>query len=156
MDHPMLHEQYLPKYHIENHFIYTFERFFTTLYRCKCTKQTFQAKSLYISCAVRRLQQSKTQLIMFLQPILSSKKLEKLEKKYSSYKKRYYATLQCILTLHCFFLIYFFLAHDNVEKLPSKTAHNQYPFFFITANQPKTSPNLNLCSIEIAHRISYL
>ena len=33
-----LHEQYLPKYHIENHFIYTFERFFTTLYRCKCTK----------------------------------------------------------------------------------------------------------------------
>ena len=50
----------------------------------------------------------------------------------------------------------FFLAHDNVEKLPSKVAHNQLHFFFITANRPKTSPNLNFCFIKFAHRTTYV
>ena len=38
-----------------------------------------------------------------------------------------------------------------MKKTPSKVAHNR-PIFFSTANQPKTSPNLNFCSIKNAHR----
>ena len=41
-----------------------------------------------------------------------------------------------------------------MKKLPSKVAHNQ-PHFFSIANQPKTSPILNFCSIKIAHRVTY-
>ena len=44
------------------------------------------------------------------------------------------------------FLIYF--AHENMKKLASKVAHNQPTFFFSNANQPKSSPNLNCCSIK--------
>ena len=46
-----------------------------------------------------------------------------------------------------------FFAHENMKKTPSKVAHN-WPkiYFFSIANHPKTGPNLNFCSIKIAHR----
>jgi hypothetical protein len=47
-------------------------------------------------------------------------------------------------------------AHENIKKLPSKVAHNQPNFFISTANRPKTSPNLNFCSIKNAHRATYV
>ena len=40
-----------------------------------------------------------------------------------------------------------------MKKSPSKVAHNwPIPFFFSTANCPKSSPNLNSCSITISNR----
>ena len=46
-----------------------------------------------------------------------------------------------------------FFAPENMKKTPSKVAHNRpRPFFFSTANRPKSSPNLNSCSIKISHR----
>ena len=41
------------------------------------------------------------------------------------------------------------------KKLPSKVDHNRPNFFFNTANQPKTSPNLNFCFIKNAHSGTY-
>ena len=42
-------------------------------------------------------------------------------------------------------------------KLSSKVAYNRPIFFlFSTANLPKTSPNLNICSIKIAHPATYM
>ena len=38
----------------------------------------------------------------------------------------------------------------NMKKPPSKVAHNRPQFFFSTANRPKTSPNLDFCSIKTA------
>jgi hypothetical protein len=39
-----------------------------------------------------------------------------------------------------------------MKKPPSKHAHNRLrPLFFSTANRPKSSPNLNSCSIKISH-----
>ena len=44
-----------------------------------------------------------------------------------------------------------------MKKPPSKVAHN-WPkiYFFSIANRPKTSPNLNFCSIKIARLIKTL
>ena len=49
-----------------------------------------------------------------------------------------------------------FFAPENMKKLLSKVAHNHPNFFFSIANRPKTSPNLNFCSIKIAHRVTYV
>ena len=42
--------------------------------------------------------------------------------------------------------------HENTKNTPSKVAHNQHSI----ANRPKTSPNLNFCSIKITHRMTYV
>ena len=47
------------------------------------------------------------------------------------------------------------IAHENIKNTPSKVAHNQ-PNFFSIANRPKTSRNINFCSIKIAHRATCL
>ena len=39
-----------------------------------------------------------------------------------------------------------------MKKRSTKVAHNRPKFFFSTAIRLKTSPNLNFCSIKIAHR----
>ena len=51
--------------------------------------------------------------------------------------------------------VLFCFARDNMKKTLSKVAHNQPNFFFSTANRPKKSPNLNFCSMKIAHRATY-
>ena len=48
------------------------------------------------------------------------------------------------------------IAPKNMKKPTSKVAHNWPQFFFSIANQPNTSPNLNFCSIQIAHRATYV
>ena len=42
-------------------------------------------------------------------------------------------------------------AYENMKKPPSEVAHNLPKFCFSTANQTKTSPNYNFCSLKIAH-----
>ena len=49
-----------------------------------------------------------------------------------------------------------YFAHENMKKTLSKVAHNWPNFFFSIANRPKTSPNLNFCSIKIDHRVTYV
>jgi hypothetical protein len=38
---------------------------------------------------------------------------------------------------------YYFFAHENIEKLPSKFAHNWPHFFSLLAKLPKLSKNRN-------------
>ena len=42
-----------------------------------------------------------------------------------------------------------------MKKLHSKVAQNRPNFFFSIADRPRTSPNLNFCSMKIAHRETY-
>ena len=51
---------------------------------------------------------------------------------------------------YLFFSIFFYLAHEKLKKSP----HNWPKFFFSV--QPKSSPNLNSCSIKIARRGNYV
>ena len=45
-----------------------------------------------------------------------------------------------------------FFAPEKMKKTPLKVAYNRpRPFFLSTVNQPKSSPNLNSCSIKIFH-----
>ena len=49
------------------------------------------------------------------------------------------------------------LAHENSKKHPQKLLIIGPNVCFIrTANQPKTSQDLKLCSIKIAHRATYM
>jgi hypothetical protein len=43
-------------------------------------------------------------------------------------------------------IFFFFFANENMKKLPLEVAHNR----------PKTSPNLNFCSIKIVYRMTYV
>ena len=43
------------------------------------------------------------------------------------------------------------IAHENIKKQPSKVAHNRPQFFFQYCQLLKSSPNLDFCSIKIAH-----
>ena len=63
-----------------------------------------------------------------------------------------------VRTLHYwFFLKEVFLGHENIKKnCPQKLLIIRPNFFVSIANQPKTSLNLNFCSIEIAHRMTYV
>ena len=45
-----------------------------------------------------------------------------------------------------------FLPMKTWNTTASKVAHNRPNFFFSNANWPKSSPNLNSCSIKISHR----
>ena len=58
----------------------------------------------------------------------------------------------------CNFLVgtlqYFFLKLK--KKTPSKAAHNLPIFFSVMLNRLKTSPTLNVCSIKIAYRVTYV
>ena len=45
---------------------------------------------------------------------------------------------------------------ENFKKLPSKIAHNRPNSFYSIVKRPKTSPNLNFCSIKIAHVATYV
>ena len=47
-------------------------------------------------------------------------------------------------------------AYENMKKPPSKVAHYRPQFFLIIANRPKTSPNLNFCTIKIVPRLTYV
>ena len=50
-----------------------------------------------------------------------------------------------------------FFAHENIKKLPSKVAYfTVQSEIFSAANWPKTSPNLKLYSIKMAHRGTYM
>ena len=58
-----------------------------------------------------------------------------------------------------FLNIYFlnFLPPKTWKKLPQKLLIISPQFFsFSIANRLKTSPNLNLCSLKIAHRATYV
>ena len=60
----------------------------------------------------------------------------------------FYATFKC-----GHYNVFNFFPHKNLKKPASKVAHiwPKY-FFFSNANLPKSSQNLNSCSIEISHR----
>ena len=45
---------------------------------------------------------------------------------------------------------------ENMKNLPSKVGHNQTKSFFSIANWPRTSLNINFCSIKNAHRTTYV
>ena len=50
-----------------------------------------------------------------------------------------------------------FFAHENIKKMLSKVTYFMAQSeIFITANQPKTSPNSIFCSIKTTHRKTYL
>ena len=53
-------------------------------------------------------------------------------------------------------IFFLFFDHKKLKKPPSKIAHNRPKLFFSIANRPKTSPNINLCSIKIVHRVTYV
>ena len=60
-----------------------------------------------------------------------------------------------VRTIQYIFQNLFFFAHEGIKKRPQKLLIIG-PIFFSIANRPKTSTNLNFCSMKIAHRVTYV
>ena len=59
------------------------------------------------------------------------------------------------LKLMIIFLIWFFCPMKTWKNLPQRLLIIG-PIFFLYANRPKTSSNLNFCSIKNAYRVTYI